>query len=41
MELNEFLNNISKSGNYWIDYHVIMGKVRKYDKKYGILIMVK
>ena len=40
MELGEFLKNINQEGNYWMGYHVMMGEVRKYEKKYGIKIQI-
>ena len=33
MELKEFLNNINQEGNNWMGYHIMMGEVRKYEKK--------
>ena len=40
MELREFLNTISKEGNHWMGYHIMMGEVRKYEKKYNIKIKI-
>jgi len=40
MELREFLNHISEEGNHWMGYHIMMGEVRKYEKKYGIQIQI-
>jgi len=36
MELREFLNNTSQEGNHWMGYHIMMEKVRKYEKKHGV-----
>ena len=33
-----YLNNISQEGNHWMGYHIIIGEVRKYEKKYGIQV---
>jgi hypothetical protein len=35
-EFNQFLEEVGKQGNHWMDYHIIMGKVRTYEKKYKI-----
>ena len=40
MELREFLNNIGQEGNHWIGYHILMGEVKKCEKKYGIKIQI-
>ena len=40
MEFSEFLDEIGKTGNHWIDYHIIMGKIRSYEKKYKIKIVI-
>jgi hypothetical protein len=40
MELRKFLNNISQEGSHWIEFHVMMDEVRKYEKRYGIEIQV-
>jgi len=38
--LVDYLQSIGKEGNHWIDYHIIMGKICSYDKKYKIKIMI-
>ncbi len=38
MELSEFLEQIGKEENHWMNYHWIMDKIRTYEKKYGIKI---
>jgi hypothetical protein len=41
MHLIDFLTQKSgKEGNHWMLYHVIMEHVRKYEKEYGIKIML-
>ncbi len=40
MVFSEFLEEIGKTGNRWIDYHIIMGKVISYEKKYRIKIRI-
>ena len=40
MELREILNNISQEGSHWMGYHIMMGEVRKYEKKYDIQIEI-
>ena len=41
MYLSDFLEKKSgKEGNHWIDFHIIMGHVRKYEERYGIKIML-
>lgn len=40
MEFSEFLEDIGKQGNHWIDYHIIMGKIHSYEKKYKIKIRI-
>ena len=40
MELGEFLDDIGKTGNHWIDYHIIMGKIHSYEKKHKIKIRI-
>ncbi len=37
-ELISFLEEIGNSGNHWMDYHIIMGKINSYQKKYKIKI---
>ena len=38
MELSEFLEQIGKEGNHWMNYHWIMDKIKNYEKEYGIKI---
>ncbi|MCH7940685.1 MAG: hypothetical protein IH842_01760 [Thaumarchaeota archaeon] len=38
MEMSDFLEGVGKEGNHWMDYHVVMDKIRTYEKKYGIKV---
>ncbi len=38
--LSEYLENIGIEGKHWIDYHIIIGKIKDYEKKYGIKIRI-
>ena len=38
--LSEYLQNIGQEGKHRVDYHIIMGKVEDYEKKYGIKIRI-
>ena len=38
MEFSEYLEEIGKQGNHWMNYYIIMDKVRTYEKKYNIKI---
>jgi hypothetical protein len=41
MYLPDFLEQKSgKEGNHWMKYHMIMEHVRKYEKEYGIQILL-
>ncbi len=40
MELSEFLENVGKQGNHWMNYHIIMDKIRTYEKHYGIKLKI-
>jgi len=40
MEFSDFLNEVGKTGNHWIDYHIIRGKLESYEKKYKIKIRI-
>lgn len=40
MEFSEFLEEVGKTGNHWMDHHIIMGKIRFYEKKYKIKIRI-
>ncbi len=40
MEFSDFLDEVGKTGNHWIDYHIIMGKLWSYEKKYKIKIRI-
>jgi hypothetical protein len=40
MVFSEFLEEIGKTGNHWTDYHIIMGKVISFEKKYRIKIRI-
>lgn len=39
-ELSQFLEEIGKQGNHWMDYHTIMDKIHPYEKKYKIKIQI-
>ena len=38
--LSEYLQKIGVEGKHWADYHIIMCKVKDYEKKYGIKIRI-
>ena len=39
-ELSQFLEEIGKQGNHWMNYHIIMDKIHLYEEKYGIKIRI-
>ncbi len=41
MEFSEFLDEIGKTGNHLINYHIILGRIWLYEKKYKIKIIVE
>ena len=41
MQLAEFLTKKSgREGNHWMKYHMIMEHVQKYEKEYGVKILL-
>ncbi len=38
--LSNYLQDIGKEGKHWMDYHIIMDKVKGHEKKYGIKIKI-
>jgi len=38
LELSEFLEQVGKEGNHWMNYHWIMDIIKNYEKEYGIKI---
>lgn len=41
MHLTDFLTQKSgREGNHWMKYHMIMEHARKYEKEYGIKILL-
>ena len=40
MEMSDFLEGVGKEGNHWMDYHILMEKIKKYEKCYGIKLKI-
>ncbi|MEK0377015.1 MAG: hypothetical protein QQN51_07875 [Nitrosopumilus sp.] len=38
--LSDYLQKITQEGKHWMDYQIIMDKVKNYEKKYGIKIQI-
>ena len=39
-EFSEFLEEIGKQGNHWMNYHIIMEKIHLYEENYKIKIRI-
>ena len=39
-ELSQFLEEVGKQGNHWMNYHIIMDKIHSYERRYKIKIRI-
>ena len=39
-EFSQFLEEVGKQGNHWMNYHIIMDKIHSYERRYKIKIQI-